>query len=126
MPLFRRAPDLADFVDGGLTGLGVGGVRLQELNAAQDPFGHFRLHKMVKDVAALAAFGHDAVHAQDGQILRCAGVADAEDRLEGVDVAFAVAELFNDANAVRMGEDAEEFSEFFGDDVACWHVDVNV
>ena len=112
---------MKDFVDGGLTGLGVGGVRLQELNSAQDPLGDFRLHEMVKDVAALAALGHDAVHAQNGEILGCAGVTDAKHRLQGVDVAFAVPELFDDANAVRMSEHAEELGEFLSDDVTCRH-----
>ena len=42
-------------------------------------------------------------------------MADTEDGLESVDIAFAFAEFFNDADAVWMGEDTEEFGEGFGD-----------
>lgn len=124
--LFRRSPDLANLFNGRLTSLGIDRFDFQKLNAGEDPGGHIGLDKAVEDVTAFAAFGHNAVHAQDREVLRGTGVADAEHCLQRVDIPFAVAEFFHDADAVGMGEDSEEFSEFFCDYVACRHGDMNV
>jgi hypothetical protein len=126
LPLFGRAPDLADFIDGRLAGLGVQRVGFEELNPGQNPGRHVGLDQTVEDMSAFTALGDDAVHTEDGEILRGAGVADPEHRLQCVDIAFSFAEFFHDADAIRMRENSEEFSEFFGDYVTSWHENIKV
>ncbi len=124
--LIGGSPDLANLVDGRLPRLGIDGLDLEKLDAGEDPGGHVGLDQTIEDVAAFTALGHDAVHAEDGEVLGGTRMADTEHALKRIDVPFAVAELFHDADAVGMREYSEEFSEFFGDDVACWHVDIHV
>lgn len=99
----------------------LGGGDLEELEAFGQPAGKGGLEEVVEDVAAFAALFDDTVGAEKAQMLGDAGVRDAEDALEGVDVFFPIAEFFDDADAVGMGEDSEEFGELFGDDGAVWH-----
>ena len=56
----------------------------------------------------------EPVGAQDHQVLRNAGVADAESPLKAVHVLFPISQLFDDSNAVRMGEDSQELCKFLG------------
>ncbi len=99
----------------------MGGGAFEEVEASGEPAGESGLGEVIEDVAAFAAFVDEAVRAEEAQMLGDTGVGDTEDILEGIDVFFAVAELFNDADAMGVGEDSEEFGEFFGDDGSGWH-----
>jgi hypothetical protein len=61
------------------------------------------------------------VGAQDGEVLGDGGVTDVEDLLDGIDVEFAIAEFDDDADAMRVGDGAEEIGEFLGYDGSGWN-----
>lgn len=97
---FRSFDGFAEFVD-------LGGGDFEEVEAFGEPAGDGGLEEVVEDVAAFAAFFDDAMGAEKAQMLGHTGVGYAEDSLEGIDVFFAVTELFDDADAVGVGEDSE-------------------
>lgn len=61
----------------------------------------------VIDVFAVAARGHQAFVAQDAQVLRQAGLVQADQHLELADVAFALGQLTEQQQAVFVGHGLE-------------------
>jgi hypothetical protein len=99
----------------------VGGGAFEEFEAVGEPAGEAGLGEVIENVAALAAFLDKAVRTEEAEVLGDSGVGDAEDGLERVDVALAVAKLLNNADAVRVREHTEEFRKFFGDNGSSGH-----
>lgn len=109
-------PEAAGRFDGIEHLAGTGESAFEEVDAAEEPEGQILVDKAVEYVTALAPLLDEAVRAEDGEILADSGVADAKEFLDGIDVEFAIAQLDDDADAVRVGDGAEQFGELPGDD----------
>jgi len=64
-------------------------------------------------MAPLPALFHQMMRAQDRQMLRNRGVADAEQPLQGVDVHFPLVQFHENAQPVRVGDGAQQLGQLF-------------
>lgn len=87
----------------------------QKLQPLDQPLGDAGIRERVENMPPLAAFPDQMVRPQNGKVLGDAGVADAENLLQTVDIDLSVVQFDQNAQTVRVRNRSQQFGELFGD-----------